>query len=135
MFSPWGQGQAGSSLWELCHSHLPQPGDQENTSEAAFRVQEGHFLCQESCHWLVGAGLTAYLKGWPCPRGTAAHVHVVWPRILYSIPSEVVTSSTLANQPKRCPCWTQSESHCCLPAWATGWNQNCAGEGELEHRS
>lgn len=44
-----GPGQAGPSLGELCHRHLPQPGDQEDPREAALGLEEGHFFSQQSC--------------------------------------------------------------------------------------
>lgn len=44
-----GPGQAGASLGELCHRHLPQPGDQEDPREAALGLKEGHFFGQQSC--------------------------------------------------------------------------------------
>lgn len=50
----WGQGQAGMTLPKLCHSHLLQPGDQGHRSKAAFGIQEGHFLGQQSCSGYSG---------------------------------------------------------------------------------
>lgn len=45
------QRQAGSRIWKLRHSHLPQPRDQEVQSQAALWLQEGHLLRQQGRRW------------------------------------------------------------------------------------